>query len=203
MASWRCDHSCLSSASLYHFGTFGSSGGENCAADGFAISSSVGRLSWLLATYSLRGGGILFTGFSCTLLRLSSDPSVVFVRCWNMFTCSPWFSFLNSRVDLLSYCFLCMSCRFCNCFLWLSKACVRCSRPLHGIVVWFGMSPVPVTDPGPRPLLFVAGSSLSGLTALWAHYFVDTMASLSHGECPTVCKRLQISDCCIGAVVWY
>ena len=133
-------------------GAFNSSGGENCGADGFGISSSVSRLSWLLATCSLPVGGILFTGFSCTLLRLRSDPSVVlimkdlgspvssftstgvqvFVRCWNMFACLPWFSFLSSRVDLLSYCFLCMSCRFCSCSLWLSKARVRCSRPLHG-----------------------------------------------------------------------
>ena len=131
-------------------GAFGSSGGENCGADGFGISSLVSRLSWLLATCYLPVGGILFMGSSCTLLRLGSDPSVVlimqdlcspassftstgvqvFVRCWNMFACSPWLSFLSLRVDLLSYCFLCMSCRFCSCSLWLSKACVHCRRPV-------------------------------------------------------------------------
>ena len=56
-----------------------------------------------------------------------------------MFDCSPWFSFLSSPIDLLSYCFLCMSCRFCSCFLWLSKACVRCSRPLHGNCVRYSL----------------------------------------------------------------
>ena len=32
--------------------------------------------------------------------------------------------------------------------------------------VWFGMSAVPDTDPAPKLLLYVGGSSLSGLTAL-------------------------------------
>ena len=61
-------------------GAFDSSGGENCEIDGLGISSLVSRLSWLLETCSLPGGGILFTGFRCTLtLTLRSYSSVVLI----------------------------------------------------------------------------------------------------------------------------
>ena len=40
------------------------------------------------------------------------------------------------------------------------------AKPNCCLQVWFGMSAVPVTDPAPSLLLFVAGSSLCGLTVL-------------------------------------
>lgn len=68
--------------------------------------------------------------------------------------------------------------------------------------VWSGMSAVLGMDLGPRLLLF-AGPWLSGLTALRSRCFVDTVVSSSPGQCPTACKRLQILDCCLGAIVGY
>ena len=62
--------------------------------------------------------------------------------------------------------------------------------------VWSGMSAVLGMDLAARLLLFAEGSSLSGLTTLRSRWFVETLVSSSHGQCPTACKRLQILDCC-------
>ena len=62
--------------------------------------------------------------------------------------------------------------------------------------VWSGMSAVLGMDLAPRLLLFAEGSSLSGLTAIRSPCFVDTVVSSSHGQCPSVCKKLQNLDYC-------
>ena len=83
-------------------GTCGSSGDDNCGqGNGFGAFLCAGRLNFLVV--SNLTAGAFSKGFRCTLLPLSSDPSVVLTTCERSSPIS-WFvagTWLPARLDLV------------------------------------------------------------------------------------------------------